>query len=228
MNTPERGPWLYRNLPNAVSLLGVLPLALLAREDGARFLIPLMIYNNIMDDLDGQLAVKLDLKSDFGATLDNVCDAVAHVIFVMVVGMRYDGACMALSIVAIAAIVLRITSRVAPPPRRGGGSPTNELMRHIVLVLLATDTLGWSAPPFLIAVLALNAVSMLVPYALPHLIRSRTTSALGIATVNAILLLAWLTPVTAPVIALVFWLPYLYSFTAGGIGWFRRVRAVIA
>ncbi len=109
MNPSEHKPWLYRNLPNAVSLLGVLPLALLTLEDGARFLIPLMIYNNIMDDLDGQLAVKLDLKSDFGATLDNICDAVAHVIFVIVVGTRYDVACTALSIVAIAAILLRIT-----------------------------------------------------------------------------------------------------------------------
>ena len=222
MNTPEHKPWLYRNLPNAVSLLGVLPLALLTWEDSARFLIPLMIYNNIMDDLDGQLAVKLDLKSDFGATLDNICDAVAHVIFVIVVVTRYDVACIALSIVAIAAILLRITSRVVPGPKSGGGSPTNELMRHIFLVLIATDTLGWSAPPFLIAVLVLNAVSMLVPYPLPHLIRSRTTSTIGVATVNAILLVAWLTPVTAPLIAVAFGVPYLYSLTTGSIGWFRR------
>jgi len=222
MNTPKHKPWFYRNLPNAVSLLGVLPLALLTLVDGAWFLIPLMIYNNIMDDLDGHLAVKLDLKSDFGATLDNICDAVAHVIFVIFVGTRYDVACTALCIVAIAAILLRITSRVVPGPKRSGGSPTNELMRHIVLVLIATDTLGWSAPPFLIAVFALNAVSMLVPYPLPHLIRSQMTSTIGVAMVNAILLVAWWTPVTAPLIAVAFGVPFLYSLIIGGIGWLRR------
>ena len=118
------GRWLYKNLPNAVSLGGVLPLALLFADDGSRFLIPLLIYNNFMDDLDGQLAVKLDLKSDFGATLDNVCDAVAHVIFVMVVGIQFGGICQALSIVAAGAIVLRATSRVAPSLHFGPGTPS--------------------------------------------------------------------------------------------------------
>lgn len=221
----SNGRWLYRNLPNAVSLLGVLPLALLATEGGALYLIPLMIYNNIMDDLDGQLAVKLGLKSDFGAALDNVCDAVAHVIFVMFVGMMHGPACMAFSIVAVGTILLRVTFRVAPPPRRSGGSPTNELMRHIILVLTATAALGWSASPFLIAVFTLNAVSMLVPYPLPHMIRSRTTSAAGIALVSVALLVAWLVPVTAPVIALGFGLPYLYSLTHGGIGWLRHSKS---
>lgn len=215
------GRWLYKNLPNAVSLGGVLPLLILLLDDGSRFLIPLLIYNNFMDDLDGQLAVKLDLKSDFGATLDNVCDAVAHVILVLVVGAMFGGPCLVFSVVAAAAIVLRITSRVAPPPRRAGGSPTNELMRHIVLVLIATEALGWNPSPLLITVLALNSVSMLVPYPLPHLVRSRATSAVGIALVNAILLVAWLLPVAATAIALGFGLPYLYSLIAAGTRWLR-------
>ncbi len=222
MNTPEYGRWLYRNLPNAVSVLGVLPIAFLVLEDGARFLIPLMIYNNIMDDLDGQLAVKLHLKSDFGAILDNVCDAVAHVVFVMVVGMGHDGFCTTLSIVAIVAILLRTSSRIASPQRVSTGSATNELMRHIMLVLIATEYLDWSSRPLLMTALALNSVSMLVPYRLPLMIRSLTRSATGIAMVNVSLLIAWLAPVTAPVIAMCFWLPYLYSLTAGGIAWLRR------
>ena len=95
-------------------------------------------------------------------------------------------------------------------------------MRHIVLVLTATTYLEWSAPPLLIAAFVLNAASMLLPYRLPHMIRSLTTSATGIAMVNASLLVACLVPVTAPVIALCFGLPYLYSLTAGAIGWARR------
>ena len=67
----------YRNIPNITSILGVVPLAILFLEDGFQYLLPLIVYNNIMDDLDGMLAAKLDLKSEFGAALDNVCDAVA-------------------------------------------------------------------------------------------------------------------------------------------------------
>jgi phosphatidylglycerophosphate synthase len=219
-----RSRWLFRNLPNAVSILGVLPLILLFSEGGVRFLLPLLIYNNIMDDLDGQLAVKLDLKSHFGAMLDNVCDAVAQVIFVMVVGMSIPGALPVLATLVIASIMLRTTSRISSPAKGSAGTATNELMRHILLVLTATSYLGWESQPFLLAVFTLNAISMLVPYPMPHLIRSRTTTATGIALVNGSLILAWLVPMTAPVLVLCYLLPYLYSLIAGGAGWLRRPR----
>ncbi|MBW2400325.1 MAG: hypothetical protein JRG80_13765, partial [Deltaproteobacteria bacterium] len=44
---------LYKNIPNIVSILGVLPLGLLLLDDGFQFLLPLLLYNNVMDDLDG-------------------------------------------------------------------------------------------------------------------------------------------------------------------------------
>ncbi len=222
---PVKSSWVYRNLPNTVSVLGVLPIALLLLEDGARFLVPLLIYNNIMDDLDGQLAVKLDLKSEFGATLDNLCDAVAHVFFVIFVGMTFGGVTLAFSMVAVVAILMRMTSRIVPPPRASAGSPTNELMRHLALVLVSTEFLGWSPQPWLLAVFAWNSVSMLVPYALPHSVRSLTKTTVGIAMVNVTLLVAWLVPEAAPVIAVCFLLPYLYSLTAGGIACRKRTEA---
>ena len=61
----------YRNLPNIVSMLGVLPLSLLLLDDGFSYLPALIVYNNFMDDLDGILARELELSSDFGARLDN-------------------------------------------------------------------------------------------------------------------------------------------------------------
>jgi len=64
---------IYRNLPNIVSILGVLPLCILLLDDGITYLCALIVFNNIMDDLDGILAKKLRLQSDFGAGLDNVC-----------------------------------------------------------------------------------------------------------------------------------------------------------
>ena len=79
---------IYRNLPNIVSILGVLPLCILLLDDGVTYLCALIVFNNIMDDLDGILAKKLRLQSDFGAGLDNVCDAFAHILIAMVVGVH--------------------------------------------------------------------------------------------------------------------------------------------
>lgn len=214
--------FLYKNLPNIVSLLGVLPLTILFFKNGFQYLIPLIIYNNIMDDLDGILAIKLNLKSDFGAALDNVCDAVAHIIFVMALGMHYGVALSIISLVAVATILLRVTSRIASPTKINTGSPTNELMRHMLLVLLAAKYFEFIPVPALITVILLNSISMLAPFPMPYLIRSLTKSATAIGLVNISLLMAWLVPFTMPIIAFCFFASYLYSFTAGGAQWFKR------
>jgi len=52
---------------------------------------------------------------------------------------------------------------------------------------------------------------MFVPFPLPYLIRSMTKSAIAILLVNVSLILAWLVPYTAPVIAAAFIFSYLYS-----------------
>ena len=88
MGKPQ-GNVIYRNLANATSILGVLPLVLLFLDDGYRYLIPLIIFNNVMDDLDGILATRLNIRSRFGGDLDNVCDAVAHTILVLAVGAHF-------------------------------------------------------------------------------------------------------------------------------------------
>ena len=127
------GKTVYKNLANIVSILGILPIAILFVKDGYQYLIPLIVYNNIMDDLDGVLAGKLNIRSQFGATLDNVCDAIAHAVFVMVVGMQVwteqggvcGGVSAAMSLVAATALVLRVVSRLDPAARPfGGGNPS--------------------------------------------------------------------------------------------------------
>ena len=82
-----------KNLANIVSLLGVLPVCVLFVDDGYRYILPLIIFNNVMDDLDGIVAIKLNIKSAFGAALDNVCDVVAHTVFVLMVGMHHGWIC---------------------------------------------------------------------------------------------------------------------------------------
>ena len=207
--------FIYKNLPNIVSVLGVLPLSILFLENGFQYLVPLIIYNNVMDDLDGILASKLNLKSQFGGVLDNVCDAVAHIIFVMILGIHYGTVCSLAGLVAVAAILIRVTSRITVSAKVSTGSPTNELMRHMLLILLTANYFEFSPVPLLAIVLILNAVSMLLPYPMRYMIRTLTTSASAIGLVNISLIVAWWVPFAAPVIAFCFFALYLYSFIAG-------------
>ncbi len=212
---------IYRNLPNIVSFLGVLPLCILLREDAFVYLCPLIVFNNIMDDLDGILAKTLRLGSAFGAGLDNVCDAVAHILIAMVVGAHYGGVVLAASLLAAVAILIRVVQRLAPSPATGTGTPTNELMRHILLLTLLQELHEFNVTPYLTAAYILNSASMLVPFAMPHLIRSQAKSATAVLGVNAALVIAWHAPITAPFIAAAFFGGYVYSFVAGGVRWLR-------
>ena len=216
VDTPSHGV-IGRQAANAVSILGVLPIGLLVLDGGRDYLIPLMLYNNIMDDLDGILAVKLGIKSDFGARLDNVCDAIAHTAFVMVVGIPFGGFSAAASLAAVTAIILRCVSRFNPGAVTGHGSPTNELIRHILFILLLTTRAGVAAAPFLTLACVVHAVSMLVTYRMPWLLRSMTTSATAIGLLNVALILSWWVPSTTLPIAATFILTYLYSFAWGAV-----------
>ncbi len=212
---------IYLNLPNIVSILGVLPLFILLREDAFVFLCPLIVLNNFMDDLDGVMAKKLSLRSEFGAGLDNVCDAVAHILIAMVVGTYYGGVVLAFALLSAVAILVRVVRRLAPLPAPATGTPTNELMRHLLLLVVLQLSLGFDITPFLVAAFLLNSVSMLVPFAMPHLVRSMAKSATAILGINLALALACFVPVTAPYIAAVVFGTYLYSFAVGGV---RRLR----
>ncbi len=214
----ERPGVVYRNIANAVSILGIIPLPLLLMNDGYKFVIPLMIYNNIMDDLDGILAVKLGIQSEFGCILDNVCDALAHAVFVMVIAMHHGVVCGAVSVVAIIAIELRVVTRLRPAAV-ASGSPTNELVRHMLFILLLGETYAFNATPFLIAAFILNAISMIAPRPMPYVLRSMTKSAVAIAMINLALLSAWLLPISTSAIAACFFVTYVLSFIAIAIRW---------
>lgn len=235
------GNTIYKNLANIVSILGILPLAILFLKDGYQYLIPLIVYNNVMDDLDGILAVKLNIRSSFGAILDNVCDAVAHTVFVMVVGIHVwtnqggvcGGICAALSLVAATSLILRVVSRLDPVAVTGTGSSTNELVRHMFFILLLARIFDFTPAPPLIAVFVLHSVSMLVPYRMPWMIRSLTKSATAICLLNVSLIAAWLVSYASPLIAMAFvstlaaafLLGYLLSFAWGGIWWIKSMKA---
>ncbi len=210
LKLPEK--FIYNNAANIVSILGVLPLCLLFTEGGFQYIIPLIIYNNIMDDLDGILAVKMNIKSGFGARLDNLCDGISHTIIVMAVGMHFGGISAAAALIAVAGILVRVVSRLKADAVTGTGSPTNELIRHILFVLLSMPIFDLNVSLLLSAVFILHAVSMNVPYHMPYLVRSITKSATAIGLVNAALVTAWLFPFATPFIAACFILTYLYSF----------------
>ena len=213
-----RGSFIYRNLANATSILGVLPLAVLFLDDGYRYVIPLILFNNFMDDLDGVLAAKLNIKSRFGADLDNLCDAVAHVILALVVGAHFGSLLMAASAIAAGSIILRVVKRLNAKTSEEAGSQTNELMRHMLFILLLAGQFGFSHEYILIAVFLIHSVSMLVRYPMPHPIIKRADSAAMLGLVNTALVAAWLVPMVAPVVTAAFVGAYMYSFVAG---WFR-------
>lgn len=216
---------IYRNLPNIVSILGVVPLSLLLLEDGFTYFPALVIYNNVMDDLDGILARKLHLTSDFGARLDNVADAVSHILIALVVGAHYGGIVLAVSGVAAAAILVRVVQRLGPSPVSGIGTPANELMRHLLLLVVLQNAFDLDITSYLVAVLLLNSVSMLVPFSMPHLVRARAKSIAAVAGVNVALAAAWGVSVIAPFVAAAFFGTYLYSFAVSGSAWIRGSRS---
>jgi phosphatidylserine synthase len=221
MSKPQ-SHFIYRNLANTVSILGVLPLVLLFLEDGYRYLIPLIIFNNVMDDLDGVLAAKLNIRSRFGADLDNVCDAVAHAVLVLAVGAHLGGLVLMVSMLAAASIILRATSRLNPDVVTGSGSPTNELMRHMLFVLLLTQMFDVDPGLYLVLTFIFHSVTMLVPFKLTVLIRGLAKTATAVTFVNLALVAAWLIPAVTPLIAAAFIITYLYSFIVGGLQWLRE------
>jgi len=222
-----RGNFLYRNLANAVSILGVLPLALLFLEDGYGYLVPLIIFNNVMDDLDGILAAKLHIRSRFGADLDNVCDVVAHGILVLAIGAHFGGLVLMVSLIAMASIILRVTSRLNPDVVTGDGSPTNELMRHMLFLLLLTQMYDVDPELYLVLLFLLHSVTMIMPFKLPILIRGLAKTATAVTLVNVALVTAWLLPTVTPLIAAAFITTYLYSFIVGGGQWLKEREKIL-
>ncbi len=220
----ERANFIYRNVANATSLLGVLPLAILFLDDGYRYVIPLIVFNNFMDDLDGVLAAKLNIKSRFGADLDNVCDAVAHVILALVVGAHFGGLVLAASAIAAGSILLRTVTRLNPKAIEGTGSQTNELMRHMLFTLLLAGQFGFSPEYILSAVFLIHSGTMLVPHPMPHPIIKWAKSAVTLGLVNVALAAAWLVPILTPIVTAAFVAAYLYSFifVVGWVGWRRK------
>ncbi len=212
MNDKTAG-FFYRNIANVISLLGVLPLALLFLDDGYTYLIPLIIFNNIMDDLDGILATKLNIRSQFGANLDNVCDAVAHVIILFAVGAHFGGILMVACAIAAGSLILRVVSRLSPETPPSTGSPTNEFMRHLLLVLLLSSIFSFEPEPFLLALFLLHSISMIMPYNMPGLLRGRAKSTTEVGLINIALAAAWLIPAATPLVAAAFFITYLYAFT---------------
>lgn len=220
----QKGNIVYRNLANVASILGVLPMVFLFVEDGYRFLIPFLLFNNVMDDLDGVLAGKLKIRSLLGANLDNVCDTVVHVTLILVICAQHEKFVLVSGLIAATAIIIRLTSRLDPEASKGCGSPTNELIRHVLFVLLLTSYFSVSPAVYLILLCVLHSISMLAPFKMPFLIRGMAKSATSVALVNIALITAWLVPVLTPYIATAFFATYLYSFADGAYRWLRREK----
>ena len=71
----------------------------------------------------------------------------------------------------------------------------------IFFILLLEPIFHFDPTPYWIVIFILHAVSMHVPFKMPFLIRSLTKSPVAIGMVNVALLLAWLLPFAAPIVA---------------------------
>ena len=217
--------FIYRNLANATSILGVLPLVILFLDDGYRYVVPFIIFNNFMDDLDGFLAAKLNTGSRFGADLDNVCDTVAHIGIALAVGAYFGSLLIAASAIAAGSILIRTVARLNRKLAEETGSQTNELMRHILFALLLAGQFDFSPEYILVAVFLIHSVSMLVPFPMPHPIIDRAKSAVTLGLVNVALVVAWLVPIATPFITAAFVAAYIYSLIVGSVGWRNKLGA---
>lgn len=218
----------WRNIPNAVSLAGVLPLCLLLTAGGYAFLPLLIVYNNAMDDLDGMLARAMRLTSRFGFRLDNVCDAAAHTLIVLAVGAHFGGWVIWAAMAPSGAILLRMTSRLRPEGPDGLGSTTNELMRHLLFLLLAAQAFGIGVRGWVVAVFLVHAFALLAPFPMPHLLRSRFHKPWAVGVINASLVVVLLAPRWTPLVALPFVLTFLASLCVGLAGGRPRPHPVTA
>ncbi len=149
------------------------------------------------------------------------CDAVTHILIAMVVDARYGGVVLAPSLLSAVAILIRVVQRVDPSHVSGMGTPTNELMRHLLLLTVLQQAFGFDITPYLFAAYLWNSVSMLVPFAMPHLDRSKARTATAVLGVNVVLAAASFAPATVPFVAAAFLGTHLYSFAAGCLGWRR-------
>jgi hypothetical protein len=71
----------------------------------------------------------------------------------------------------------------------------------------------------------IHAVTMVVPYRMPHPIIDAATTATRLGLVNVALVAAWLIPAITPIIATAFFGAYLYAFFAGTI---TRAKALLS
>jgi phosphatidylglycerophosphate synthase len=212
---------IYRNVPNAASVLGVAPLVLLCAEDGRRLLPALILYNNFMDDLDGTLARTLDLRSDYGGTLDNLCDTAAHILLAFAVGACYGPPAMGAAAVAAAAILVRMATRITLGPRATNGSTTNELMRHLLFLLLLDRAYHVDVSALVVLTLLAHAVTMVVPFPMPYLLRTMAKTTAPIFLINVALVGAALLPWAILPVATAFWASYLVTLVVSGVRYLR-------
>ncbi|WP_020405443.1 CDP-alcohol phosphatidyltransferase family protein [Hahella ganghwensis] len=206
----------YRNTANLISLLGISPLLLLLLPEGLNWLPWVIVLNNIADDLDGLAAGWMNIRSQFGAHLDNVCDAIVHGGITLILASHLDLFGMLAGYLAACSVVIRSTRRLIPDAAPGG-SPTNDLMRHSLVAWLVAEQ-GWAPLDIILpGVFLLHAVSMQISTPMPWLIRSLTRTPAQVIFLNICLCLLIIFPTSWPVACAAFTLftPYLASLTKG-------------
>ena len=177
-----------------------------------------------MDDLDGILARELEIASKFGGNLDNLSDTVAHIVILWAVMTHFGGIILFFGFLPTISILIRVGMRLDPKIQTNVGSPTNELIRHIFFIYLLSLQFQIDIKWFMVCIFIIHSLSLVAPFPMPYMIRSKAKSVLAISFINILLITAWLIPLLALFISLSFLIMYFYSFGFGGLKWLTVVN----
>ena len=214
----------FKNIANICSILGVLPFILLLQPNGFQFLPVLIIYNNVMDDLDGYLAKVLGIRSAFGAQIDNLCDGIVHILVVWTVAVHYSEITIGLALLVTVSMIIRVTTRLADLNHAAHGSATNELMRHMLFLLVLEIYFDVQIEYYLMIVFCIHSLTLIAPFPMSKQLRALSNSFWYLCLINLSLGMALFFPVAAPFIMAAFMLTYLYSFLSSGFTWIGRSK----
>jgi hypothetical protein len=174
-----------------------------------RFKAESKILKRLLEPADRNGTV-LDLGGGVGLWTSFFAERFRHVI---AVGTYFGGALTVISLIAAFSIVLRTAARIDPNSISDQGTQTNELLRHIMFILLIGEMTGLNLVPILTTIFLMNSISMLLPTRFPFMLVHYAKTPVSMMWFNISLILAyWFQPLTY-LIGAAFFITYIYSFS---------------
>ena len=120
--------------------------------------LPLIAAINLLaDDLDGMVARRLNVSSEFGRYLDLVCDTASHSFLLMVVAANHGALSIIIAPVILMSMFYRLSKSASQTIGKDNGTTTNEYI--VSLQLVVALELSWDLDlEYLLAALAVLSI----------------------------------------------------------------------